>query len=1271
MEYRVLGSLEVLDGSGQRLALGGARQQSVLASLLLRAGRTVTVQRLVDDLWEKPPQTAEKTVRVYVSRLRHELEPRTIESRRGGYALVIDGDQFDLARFEKIAAEGRAALGAGRAEHAAQLLSEALALWRGPALAGLGSEALRREAERLEEMRVQVLEDRLEADLGRGFARELVAELQALVGEHPFRERLRAQLMLALYRSGRQSDALEVYRETRALLDEELGLEPGEHLRQLERRMLAHDPELEPQRSELQITVTPAPVAVPAAREPIRGRRPATVVFADVVDSTTLGELLDPESVHRILEQYSVIARQILERHGGEVEKFIGDAVVAFFGLTELHEDDAFRAVRAAVELRDAVAVLRDDLAAASGIELGIRIGVNSGDVFVGGGAGRETFATGDSVNVAARLEQGAEAWEILLGDRTYRLVADNVRAEPLDPLEVKGRSAHVQAWRLLELIGPEQVVTRPTTPFVGRGREREALREAFARTHDERTCRLCTIVGPAGIGKTRIAREVIAEVGRDATVAVGRCLSYGEGVTYHPLIEIVRQLAGEDLEEVIPTLIGERETAELVVQRMLGLVGLSEVTVPAEETFWALRKLFEAVAAARPLIVCFEDVHWAEPLLLDLIEYLVGFSTGASLFLLCLARPEILEARPSWAVQDGSRSVVALHPLTKEDARALVLSLASGELGPEETARIIRTAEGNPLFLEQLVATDEERGETATLPPSIQAVLAARIAALDTVERTVLERASVEGRSFTWSSVGELLSENEREALSEHLMALVRRQLIQPDPSASAKGDAFRFTHVLIREAAYEGLPKDVRADLHERLARRLERRSEGEDDVVGFHLERSYRCRAELGVVGEHERSLAAEATARLERAGHKAFVLGDPAACGKLLERAASLLPSDDATRLALLPTLGAALFEAGRLADADRVLTEAIDRAAGDELLHARACVELQFVRLQAEGPGSVAEAESVVETALQVFERYGDDLGRCRAWCLRALDHWIQGQAAKADEAWRRAAEHAGTAGDERELYEILAWRASEAPVGPTPVPEAIERCAEIREQVRSSPLAVAQMLPPFAAVYAMHGDFEAARSLMREANAILGELGRMYTVGLVHPEATVELLAGQPGVAEQRLRQAYDRLAEMGERALLATTAAMLAEALYSQDRLEEAARFCRASQDAAATEDLSAQVEWRGVQSKILARSGRHKEAEALAREAVELVAHTDLLGHQGHALLDLAEVLSRTGERREADAAVRAALQLYEEKGDKVMAAQARSMLEAGVSA
>jgi class 3 adenylate cyclase/tetratricopeptide (TPR) repeat protein len=1257
MEYRVLGSLEVLDASGKHVPLGGTRQRTVLGSLLLRAGETVPLQRLVDELWEQPPETAAKTVQVYVSRLRRLLAPGAIESRSGGYALRLDGDRLDLTQFERLADEGRTALGSADWERAASLLGEALALWRGPALGGLSAEALRRQAARLEESRLQVLEDRVEADLARGREREVVPELRALVAEHPFRERLRAQLMRGLYAAGRQADALEVYRETRMLLDEELGLEPGGELRDLERRMLSHDPALE-QVAAAAVQSATAPLK---AAEPIRARRPATVVFADVVESTALGEQLDPESVHRILERYSETATTILERHGGTVEKFIGDAIVGFFGLTEVHEDDAQRAVRAAVELRDAVSDLCDELYRTHGIELGVKIGVNSGDVFVGAGSRREMFATGDSVNVAARLEQHASEGQILLGERTFRLVEDIVDAEPLEPLAVKGRKALVSAWRLLDLSSAEPLSHRHEVPFVGRERQLEELRNALARVRDERSCLLCTIVGPAGMGKSRLAEEFVGELQGLATVAVGRCLSYGEAITYHALAEILQELVGREPDRRIAELVGA--DAELVGRRVRATMGLDRDTAPAEETFWAIRRLFESVAAERPLVAIVDDLHWGEPLLLDLLEYLAGFSADAPILILCLARSELFETRPSWAAGE----VVGLEALAESEARELVHAIGEGEIGPPEEARIVRTAEGNPLFLEQLVATRAECG-AEHLPPNVQAVLTARVASLDPGERRVLEHASVEGRNFRWSVVAELLPEEARESLGRDLMALVRRQLIEPDPSVFAGEDGFRFSHVLIREAVYEGLPKEACADLHEQLASRLRDGPGSEDEVIGHHLEQAFRAWSQLGLAGNRA-DLAREAQERLHAAAHKVLLGGDPDAAADLLARAVSLLPADESSRVSLLPTLGTALFEAGRFSEADGVLTEAIDRAGGDALLEARARLEQQFVRLQAEG--AIDEPDRVVQDALRVFEAHGDAGSQSRAWSLEATVDWIHGQAAKADEGWQRAADLARLADDELELFEILAWRASAAPIGPTPVPDAIATCAAIREEVEGSPLATAQMLPPFAALYAMQGDFETARSLVQEANTLLGELGRIYTVALAHHDATVELLAGEPGAAEERLRTAYERFDELGEKALFASTASMLAHAVYAQGRYEEAAQFCRASRSAAAADDLSAQVEWRGVAAKLLAQRGRNAEAETLAREAVELVAQTDFLSSHGDALLDLGDVLVLGEEPQKAATAFRAGLELYEEKGDTVMAGRARSRLDATGSA
>jgi class 3 adenylate cyclase/tetratricopeptide (TPR) repeat protein len=995
-------------------------------------------------------------------------------------------------------------------------------------------------------------------------------------------------------------------------------------------------------------------------------RKVVTVLFCDVVDSTALGEAIDPEALRALLTRYFERMREIVERHGGTVEKFIGDAVMAVFGIPQVHEDDALRACRAAIEMREALPELGEELRRTRGIDFAVKLGINSGDVFVAAGSQHGTFATGDPINVAARLENAAGAREILLGERTYRFVERHVRAEPLAPFAVKGRSEKVQAWRLLGLAPEEHELLGPPAPLVGRERDLAELRAALVRTRDDRVCGLCTIIGPPGIGKTRLAREFLAEVGDTATVAVGRCLSYGEAITFHALIEIVKELVGEVPEQRVAELIEDPAEAEFVARRLRTTVGLSEETAASEEVFWAVRRLFEAVARDRPLVAVVEDVHWAEPMLVDLIEYLLSFCAAAPVFLLCLARPEVLEARSLWGAPHPNSSLLVLDELSEPAARELVESLADGELQRMDAERIVQTAEGNPLFLEQLVATVTERGE-GELPPSVQAVLAARIGSLDRGERIVLERAAVEGRNFKWSSVATLLPDSERAGLGHQLMALMRRQLIQPDPSAFAGEDAFRFNHVLIQEAAYSGLPKELCAELHERLANRIALTGDGEDEIVGYHLEQAYRCRSRLGFAGPHERELARDAKTRLEAAGNKALLRGDPGAAGGLLERAASLLAPDDPARVGLLPMLGAALFEAGRLGDADRVLAEAVERST-DELLQARARVERQFVRLQTY-TGAIEDSQRVADAAVNIFEEHHDDSGLSRAWCLNAAIAWIGGQAATADQAWQRGAEHAAGAGDKREVFEILLWRASAAVVGPMPVSEAIELCLQIREEVRSSPVAMAETLHPLAALYSMRGEFDAASALINEGNAIIEELGRMSSAGVSHHEAFVAMRAGKPEVAEERLRRAYDALEEMGEKTLLATTAAYLAQAIYAQDRLDEASHFGQMSRKVAVDEDFSAQVVGMGVSAKILARQGRGDEAATLAREAVELAASTDFLTHRGEAFLDLAEVLQLNGQPAEAEIALRAGLEFFERKEDLVSGERTRMRLEQGV--
>jgi class 3 adenylate cyclase/tetratricopeptide (TPR) repeat protein len=1004
---------------------------------------------------------------------------------------------------------------------------------------------------------------------------------------------------------------------------------------------------------------------VSAAPTTPAARRLVTVAVAGLVGDTALTERLDPESMHRVVDRHWQICTDVFRRHGGTVQAAAGDVVVGVVGLTELHEDDALRAVRAALELRDAVTAFGRELERDFGVRVTGRCGIDSGEVFVGAGTRREAFATGDAVDRAIRLEQAAADGDILLGEGTYRLVEPAVRAEAREPVDLGRRVVPVPTWRLRGTRADDAAPVHPATPFVGRHRELTALRAELARAVRESACRLVTVVGPAGIGKSRLASELAADLGERATVAVGHCLAYGEGITYRPLAEIVGQVTGGHPPARIADVLRGADPSGVIARRVLGAVGLSCEPTHAEEMFWAVRRLFEWAAQQRPLVAVVEDIHRAEPTLLDLLDHLVAFSSGAAILLVCLARPELTESRPTWVVPEHNRSVLVLEPLDEPDAYRLVEALGADGLDRATMTRAVETAEGNPLFLEQLVAVRPTAGGQR-LPPTIQALLAARIDRLEPGERRVLAYGSVEGRSFHRAAVTDLLPEAERGDSGTRLMSLVRKQLIRPDRPQFATGDAFRFAHTLIRDAAYEGLPKELRSRLHERMAGWLRTGPGAPDELIGYHLERAYRLRGDLGRIGERERALAAEAAGRLDAAARAALLRGDLPAGAGLLERAVQVLAPDDPARSALLPRLGAALFDAGRLADADRVLEEAVRRAGEQDSppLAALARVERQRVRLQVEPRQALTTTDDVARHALEVLARHGDELGQCRAWCLRASVRWTRGRSVDADGAWQRAADHARRAGDDRELFEILGWRASAAAFGPLPVPEAIRRCTRIREQVRDSPVAVAVALHPLGLLHALRGDLDRARRVIREGNTILDELGRTQST-VSHHECLVELLAGRPAVAERRLRAGYEKLRATGEGTLLAATAAMLARALHAQGRDEEAEWECGVSQRYAATGDQPTQVMWRGVRARILARRGRLAEAEALAREAVRLAEPTDLIVIRGDALLDLADVLDAAARPRAADAAVRQGLALYERKGAVLPAGRARSRL------
>ena len=996
-------------------------------------------------------------------------------------------------------------------------------------------------------------------------------------------------------------------------------------------------------------------------------RKLVTILFSDVSGSTSLGERLDPEAVRHVMERYFLEARSILESHGGTVEKFIGDAVMAVFGVPHIHEDDALRAVSAAVEMRRRLAELNDELKRGWGVQIAVRTGVNSGEVVIGDAAHGQSFATGDAVNVAARLEQAASPGEILIGDATRRLLGGAVRVEAVESLVLKGKTERVPVWRMVEVLPGVPVFTsKLDTPFVGRERELAELEEAFERSTEERACRLVTVLGPPGIGKSRLIAELHSAVEEEATVLTGRCLPYGEGITFWPLAEIVREL---DLGNALR---GEVD-AEAICRRIEAAVGVGDSSGRIEETFWAVRRLFEAIANERPLLLVFEDIHWAEPSFLDLIEYLAQWTRDAPVLLVCVARPELLDERPSWTATKPTSVVLALEPLSEAAARALAADLvAEAQLTERECDRIVEVAEGNPLFLEHMVALAADEGGELRMPPTIQALLAARLDRLAPEERTVIERAAVAGKVFHWSAVSDLSPEHIRPRTGSHLLALTRKGLIGPERSESAGEDVFRFRHMLIREVAYEAIRKETRAELHERVAGWLERdavkQGREAEELAGYHLEQAYRYLSEIGLVDRRGRELARTAAERLAAAGARAFDRGDAVAASNLLGRATALLPNDEPARVERLFLSALAIGATGEYAEAESLLTEAIAAAQRlglrDVEWHAR--IERLSFQIETDPhwkPESIREA---VEEAISFFEERGDDRGQIRAWRLLCQMHQMLKQYGAAEEPIERALEHARRAGDTNEETPSLRFTLHSIRYGPTPVSEGIRRAAEILERTDDRWVeAYAQRC--LGSLAAMEGRFEEARRLVGDALAIYDDLGlEMQMAHTAEQEsAYLEMLDDDPTAAERELRQAYEAFDKVGLTNSAASAAGYLGLALCAQGRYEEAARFAGISESAAVANDVNTQIVWRRVRARVLSRQGALESAETVGGEAARLAKKTDALDDHGDTLIDLADVLRVVGRGDEAATAIAEAVRLYERKGNLVSAAKAAALL------
>jgi class 3 adenylate cyclase/tetratricopeptide (TPR) repeat protein len=954
-------------------------------------------------------------------------------------------------------------------------------------------------------------------------------------------------------------------------------------------------------------------------------RKVVSVLFCDVVGSTALAESADPESVRALLARYFVVMRGIVESHEGSVEKFIGDAVMAVFGVPAVHEDDALRACRAAVEMREAFADL--------GIEG--RIGICTGEVVTGT---EERLATGDALNVAARLQTAAAPGEILIAAPTLKSAGETIDVEPVGPLALKGKSEPVTAYRLLAARAADE--RRHDNVFVGREREVVLLNQAWGRAVAEDRCQLVTVIGDPGIGKSRLAAEVLGSIGA-ARVVRGRCLAYGAGITYWPVVEVVKQL------DALPS----NPAAAAAIRSLLGK---NDEGTSAEEIGWAFRKLLEEQA---PLVVVFDDIQWAEETFLDLIEHVALLSAGAPILLLCMARPELLEARPTWPV------TVRLEPLTNEDAERLI-----GEgFSATTRAKIAVAAAGNPLFIGEMLSMGNAAQDEVAVPATLKALLAARLDQLAPADRRVLERGAVEGEIFHRGAVQALAPEETQ--VTPRLAALVRRQLIRSERAQFMGEDGFRFRHLLVRDTAYDALSKATRAALHERLATWIGEHADDlveRDEVVGYHLEQAYGYLTELVASGETTRELACRAADRLASAGQRANLRGDVRAATSLLVRAADLYPRDDPRRLSLLPPLGRALFDTGEWDRANEILTDAIEAGTetGDQRLIADASVALARLQLHQEVDTRHEEIRRQLDDAVLVFKEAGDNAALARALGFAGQLRFWRGDTTGALADLERSADHAHAAGDRVEEQQSIVFMLLAIQTGPMPATEALRRCALLRADHGGYRGLEASILRCESRLEAMRGNFERARELIAGAAAIADELGlELRSASIRSDAADNELLAGNPAAAERLIRPAAESLFRMGDYGHYVTVGPVLADALVRLDRDDEATEIIDLVAERTIDDDLDAQIAWRRVRARLLARQHRYTEAEQIAREGIERANGTDFLDLQARAYQALADVLAAAGRPGEALVELRHACELFEHKGNVAAAANAQA--------
>jgi class 3 adenylate cyclase/tetratricopeptide (TPR) repeat protein len=939
-------------------------------------------------------------------------------------------------------------------------------------------------------------------------------------------------------------------------------------------------------------------------------RKLATVLFVDLVASTELVAGADPEVVRRRVTTFFDAVSHCIETHGGTVEKFAGDAVMAAFGIPIAHEDDAERAVRAALGI----------LASVHELGLEARIGLEAGEVVVD--QADSTFATGEAVNLAARLQQAARPREILMGESAHRLTNGAIEVESAGSLELRGFRDPIAAFRPIAARDGRRPLGSLSAPFIGRDGELELLENTLARTLRDRRPYIFTVYGEPGVGKSRLVREFLAGV-EGVTILSGRALPYGEGITYWPLAEMVKAAAGITDDDPLET--AQQKLLECcgdeAVAQLLGLASGVLEAVEGErgqpEIAWAAREFVDELASVQPLVLVFEDIHWAEEPLLELIDHVAQWVRERALLMICLARPELLDVQPGWGGGRVRSTSIELEPLPRSDSEALADALlADQELPHTVRSTLLDKTEGNPLYVEETVRMVLESGDGAfdRIPDTLQALIAARIDRLPASEKLLLQRAAVIGRVF-WGGAVTHLSPEYGDEIEDALDDLLVRDLLTRETRSTITGEsAYRFKHVLIREVAYSALSKSARAEYHTRFAEWLRERADKELlEIRAYHLDHATQLLAELD--GRAPAELASTAAKALAAAGKRALGREAHHAARKLLLRAVELEPDLErrynAARAALkLGDLGAVLVEMTAIADdADRD---------GNRRIQGRALTALADVTLAREG--DVGGATALADRALAVLEE--DDLeGRFGALDSRSLMSCYAGSLGVAQDYETQALGVARAAGRKDleskaalELASINLTRLEEAEAVPL-----IERAVELADE-SGSIVARAEAARAKGELHRIQGECDEAQAWLEKSLELFTEAGSQY--GIAHASKLLGRLAwtkGEPPRAEKLLRESIRLLAPLQERGTLCESQRLLAQLLLERGRIDEAEKYALASRETVSAEDVSSRATTRLALAQVRAAQGRDGEAETLFREAVEIA------GRSEHGRVDL----------------------------------------------